>query len=112
MQEFPRGTRNCGKISRGIDLQVHYRVEPEVVHEQVSRKRCRLVNESRGETILLFMDFHEENGQTKSSEEISRSTVVVGYCGGARRLQWKCQRILSSGGQSIDISQLGLLYYS
>jgi hypothetical protein len=41
------------------------------VREQVSRKRRRLANESLGETILLFVDFHEEDGRTKSSEETS-----------------------------------------
>jgi hypothetical protein len=33
------------------------------------------VNESRGETLLHFVEFQRENGRSKSFEEISRSSV-------------------------------------
>jgi hypothetical protein len=59
---------------------------------------CEQKNESRGETLLPFRGFQRKNGRTKSSEEISRSSVG---CWILRRCKesygGSVQKILSSG---------------
>jgi hypothetical protein len=98
------------KSSGGVGLRIHLKDKHREGALKVLREASQVgeqVNESRGETLLHFMDFIRKNGRSKSSEEISRSSVGRWISQRCKELQCKCGKVLSSGGAEplIQVSQ-------
>jgi hypothetical protein len=71
------------------------------------------VNESRGETLLHFVDCIRKNGRSKSSEEISRSSEgcwILRRCKVVTAQVWRGSKLRR--GRVVDPSQPGPLDYS
>jgi hypothetical protein len=77
-KKFSKGLKKSRTNSGGVGLRIHRRISAGKFVVERSREASQVGEQTRSSVeghFFLFVDFHKEDGWTKSSEEVSRSSV-------------------------------------